>query len=176
MKKLFFFLACLPVLSCTVRYEPDPAADWALKIVSLDTARTQVVIPSSEAGTPVVKRHGKRTEVTFPSVGGRNLEVRLIYEGNGECHAVTPAVTNREEGWAVIELAGPESPDLGVDVEKMRLLVPEGAGFRFLERMDREQGREVLYLPAALSLSAHDHAMGRVLLRNGESLYREPRS
>ena len=131
MKKLLFFLACLPVLSCTARYEPDPAADWALKIVSLDTARTQVVIPSSEAGTPVVKRHGKRTEVTFPSVGGRNLEVRLIYEGNGECHAVTPAVTNREEGWAVIELAGPESPDLGVDVEKMRLLVPEGAGFRF---------------------------------------------
>ena len=131
MKKMLFLLAGLLALSCTARYEPTLDAQWTLTVVSLDSARTQIVIPSSEAAEPTVKHQGKRTEVTYHSVGGKDIEVRLTYAGTEKCHTVTPVVTNAEDGWAVIQLAGPEMRDLGVDVEKMRLLVPEGAGFRF---------------------------------------------
>ena len=132
MKKVaLLFVPVLLLAACAKPYSPDPAAEWKLTLVSLDSAKTSLVIPSSEAGTPTVKQKGKATEVAFSSVGGKDVDVIFTYTGNAQSHEVTPTVINREQGWAAIELAGPEERDLGVDVEKMKLLVPEGAGLRF---------------------------------------------
>lgn len=132
MRKFVLLLISVFLLAACVRtYQPDLNADWSLTVETTDSVRTHLVIPSSEAGTPVVRKGLRKTEVTYPSVGGKNIEVCFTYSGKEKARQVVPTVTNREEGWVVIQLSGPEVRDLGIDVEKMKLLVPEGAGLRF---------------------------------------------
>ena len=132
MKKiLLFFAPALFLAACAQPFQPDTTAEWSLTLVSRDSALTTLVIPSSQAGDPVLSRKGKRTEVAFTRVGGKDIDVLFSYRGDAASYEVTPTVINREEGWTVLALAGPEERDLRVDVEKMKLLFPEGAGLRF---------------------------------------------
>jgi len=129
------------IVSCSPSYEPDLSAPWKLTVETTDSLRTHLVIQSTEAADPVVKHRGRKTVVTYPSVGGKDFEVSFTYSGKEDAREVVPTVVTREEGWVVIELAGPETTDLGVDVEKMKLLVPEGAGIRFdLTRAEAKNG------------------------------------
>ena len=131
-------------LSCSRPYKPDLDAPWALTVETTDTARTTLVIPSSDAADPDVKRRGGKTVVTYPSVGGKAIEVRFIYSGTAKSLEILPSVTNREEGWVVLALTTPEFRDLGVDVSRMKLLMPNGAGFRHdLTLIEDTRGRDV---------------------------------
>jgi len=118
------------LVCCTTPYKPDLQAEWTLTIESLDASRTTLTIPSSEAGAPAVRRQGKKTTVCYTGVGGRDIEVSFSYVGEGRSVEVTPSLTNREEGWVVLALTTPEIRDLGVDVSSMKLLMPNGAGYR----------------------------------------------
>ncbi|MBQ5984582.1 MAG: hypothetical protein IJL56_06380 [Bacteroidales bacterium] len=130
--------------SCTRPYEPDLNADWELTVETTDAARTTLVIPSAEAAAPLVSRQGGKTVVTYPSVGGKAIEVRFIYSGTAKSLEILPSVTNREEGWVVLALTTPEFRDLGVDVSRMKLLMPNGAGFRHdLTLIEDTRGRDV---------------------------------
>ena len=57
---------------------------------------------------------------------------------------MVPTVVNREDGWVVLRLTTPEILDLGVDVEKMKLLLPNGAGFLHdLTRIEDTRGQDL---------------------------------
>lgn len=131
MKNVLFLIPGLLLAACASPYEPDLSAEWSISVETTDSLRTHLVLPSSEAAEPTVVRKGGRTVVTYPSVGGKQFEVSFAYSGTHLSREIVPAVVNREEGWVVIQLAGPQVRNLGVDVETMKLLVPEGAGLRF---------------------------------------------
>lgn len=132
-KKLYLPIAAalLLAVSCGKAYEPDLQAEWTLTLESLDTARTQMVIPSSDAGAPVIQQRGKRTVIRYDGVAGRDIDVTFVYKASGNTVEVTPSLVNREEGYVALSLTVPEFRDLGVDVEEMDLLVPYGTGFRY---------------------------------------------
>ena len=137
-------LALVVAASCSRAYEPDLEAAWVLTVETTDSLRTTVAIPSSEAAAPIVKRKGGRTVVTYPSVGGKNFEVSFSYSGDAKSREVVPTVVNREDGWVVLRLTTPEILDLGVDVEKMKLLLPNGAGFLHdLTRIEDTRGQDL---------------------------------
>ena len=121
----------LALISCGGAVQPDLTEDWAVVLESLDSTRNVLSFHPDEAGERIVRTRGKQCIVTYPSVGGKNIEVSFTYEKGNDYEAVTPKVVNREEGWVVLTLAGPERKDLGVDVKKMDLLVPNGGGIRY---------------------------------------------
>ena len=137
---LFVSAVLLAVSSCTPSFPTaEQVGDWVLVIQSLDSARTEVHIPGSEAVGPKIRHGRKGTRLTWSSVGGHDIEVSFLYAGKEDNYEVTPSVVNREAGWVVLTLAGPEVRDLGVDVEKMPLLVPSGGGVRYdLTRVEQE--------------------------------------
>ena len=133
MKKYFTLGLTILLLSafCRSSYEPDLSATWKIVVETTDSARNQVVIPFTKAAEPVINRYRNRTEVVYPSVDGMDIEVCFTYTGGKNWHEVVPTVTNREKGWVVKELVGPEIADLEVDVETEKLLFPGGAGLCF---------------------------------------------
>ncbi|MBR6932062.1 MAG: hypothetical protein IKH49_02040 [Bacteroidales bacterium] len=139
MRTFSFFSAVLAILafaglaaSCTKPYEPDLDAPWSVLLESLDSARTQVRIHSSKAGEPArVVRQGKKVDVVYEKIGGKDVDVTISYLPSKECLQVIPSVTNRENGYVALEFHGPfmEYPCLNTD--EMDLLIPAGVGVRY---------------------------------------------
>ena len=74
MRSSSIFFAALATLvfaglaaSCTKPYEPDLDAPWSVQLESLDTARTQVRIHSSDVGAPTrIVRSGTKEGSSKP--------------------------------------------------------------------------------------------------------------
>jgi hypothetical protein len=79
---LFVSAVLLAVSSCTPSFPTaEQVGDWVLVIQSLDSARTEVHIPGSEAVGPKIRHGRKGTRLTWSSVGGHDIEVSFLYAG-----------------------------------------------------------------------------------------------
>ncbi len=139
MRSSSIFFAALATLvfaglaaSCTKPYEPDLDAPWSVQLESLDTARTQVRIHSSDVGAPTrIVRSGKKVDVVYENAGGKAVDVTISYFPSKDGLRIVPSLTNREEGYVALVFHGPFVEDPLLNPDEMDLLVPAGVGARF---------------------------------------------